>query len=40
MALIPAHTELLDVEGSGHDLKRSAGLHTRVLERLRALRGS
>ncbi|MGA3237505.1 MAG: alpha/beta fold hydrolase [Bryobacteraceae bacterium] len=40
MALIPAHTELLDVEGAGHDLKRCAGLHTRVLDRLRALRCS
>jgi predicted alpha/beta-hydrolase family hydrolase len=40
MALIPARTELLAVEGAGHDLKRSAGLGAQVLERLRALAGS
>jgi predicted alpha/beta-hydrolase family hydrolase len=40
MPLIPARTELLAVEGAGHDLKRSAGLGAQVLERLRALPGS
>jgi predicted alpha/beta-hydrolase family hydrolase len=39
MALIPARTDLLAVEGAGHDLKRSAGLGAQVLERLRALPG-
>jgi uncharacterized protein len=37
MALIPARTDLLAVEGAGHDLKRAAGLAAEVLERLRAL---
>ena len=37
MALIPARTDLLPVEGAGHDLKRAAGLASEVLERLRAL---
>jgi hypothetical protein len=37
MALIPARTALLPVEGSGHDLKRAAGLSAAILERLRAL---
>jgi uncharacterized protein len=40
MALIPARTELLAVEGAGHDLKRSADLSAQVLERFRALLGS
>lgn len=40
MALIPARTDLLVVEGAGHDLKRSADLTARVLERFRALPGS
>jgi predicted alpha/beta-hydrolase family hydrolase len=39
-ALIPARTELLAVEGAGHDLKKSADLAAQVLERLRTLLGS
>jgi uncharacterized protein len=39
MALIPARTQLLAVEGAGHDLKRSAALSAQILERLRALPG-
>jgi hypothetical protein len=37
MGLIPARTDLLAVEGAGHDLKRSAHLGAQILERLRAL---
>jgi hypothetical protein len=40
MALIPARTELLAVEGAGHDLKRSADLSGQVLERFHSLLGS
>ena len=36
-ALIPARTELLPVEGAGHDLKRAAGLSADLMERLHAL---
>jgi uncharacterized protein len=39
MALIPARTELLAVEGAGHDLKRAADLGAQVLERLCVLPG-
>ncbi|HKE29190.1 MAG TPA: alpha/beta fold hydrolase [Bryobacteraceae bacterium] len=39
MALIPAPTDLLPVEGAGHDLKRAAGLSADVLARLHALVG-
>jgi predicted alpha/beta-hydrolase family hydrolase len=37
MALIPARTDLLAVEGAGHDLTRAAGLATDMVERLEAL---
>lgn len=37
LALIPARTDLLPVEGAGHDLKRAAGLSAEILERLHAL---
>ncbi len=37
MALIPARTDLLVVEGAGHDLKRAAGMAAEILTRLRAL---
>jgi uncharacterized protein len=37
MTLIPAHTDLLIVEGAGHDLKRSGDFKAGVLERFRAL---
>ncbi len=37
MALIPARTDLLAVEGAGHDLKRAAELGPEILTRLRAL---
>jgi hypothetical protein len=40
LALIPARTDLLAVEGAGHDLRRPADLSGRVLERFRALVGS
>jgi len=36
-AAIPARTDLLVVEGAGHDLKRAAGLASEMLERLAAL---
>ena len=36
MALIPAHTDLLAVEGAGHDLKRAADLGNEIIERLEA----
>jgi predicted alpha/beta-hydrolase family hydrolase len=36
-ALIPARTDLLAVEGAGHDLKRAPDLATEILTRLRAL---
>jgi len=37
MPLIPARTELLVVEGAGHDLKRAAELGPEILDRLRML---
>ena len=37
LALIPAATDLLPVEGAGHDLKRAAGLSADILTRFRAL---
>ena len=37
MALIPARTDLLAVEGAGHDLKRAHNLASNVLARLHAL---
>lgn len=37
MGLIAARTDLVAVEGAGHDLKRAAGLAGEILERLRAL---
>jgi uncharacterized protein len=38
MSLIPAHTDLLPVEGAGHDLRRAADLVSDILSRLYALR--
>ncbi|HEY2011976.1 MAG TPA: alpha/beta family hydrolase [Bryobacteraceae bacterium] len=37
VALIPARTDVLAVEGAGHDLRRSGGLSAEMLARLRAL---
>jgi uncharacterized protein len=37
VALIPARTELLAVQGAGHDLKKSTDLAAQILERLRTL---
>jgi predicted alpha/beta-hydrolase family hydrolase len=37
VALIPAPTDLLPVEGAGHDLKRAANLTAEILARLHAL---
>jgi uncharacterized protein len=37
MALIPAQTDLVPVEGAGHDLSRAAGLALELMERLEAL---
>jgi predicted alpha/beta-hydrolase family hydrolase len=37
MSLIPARTDLLAVEGAGHDLARAAGLAVDVIERLQLL---
>ena len=37
LALIPARTDLLPVEGGAHDLKRAAGLAAEMLTRLYAL---
>jgi uncharacterized protein len=37
MALIPARTALVLVEGSGHDLKRAPGMSGEILERFHAL---
>ena len=37
IAQIPARTDLLLVEGAGHDLKRAAGLSGEIRERLLAL---
>lgn len=37
IAEIPARTDLLPVEGAGHDLTRAAGLSATILERLHAL---
>jgi predicted alpha/beta-hydrolase family hydrolase len=39
MALIPARTDLLPVEGAGHDLKRATGLSSELLARWHALIG-
>jgi uncharacterized protein len=39
MALIPAPTDLLPVEGSGHDLKRAPDLSSDMLARFHALVG-
>ena len=36
MAMIPARTDLLPVEGAGHDLKRAADLANEIIERLEA----
>ena len=36
MALIPARTDLLAVEGAGHDLARAAGLANEMIARLQA----
>jgi hypothetical protein len=37
ITLIPAPTELLPVEGAGHDLKRAASLSAEILTRFHAL---
>ena len=37
MALIPARTDLVAVEGAGHDLKRAPGLAVEIVERFRAI---
>jgi len=37
--LIPARTDLLAIEGAGHDLARAAGLSVELIERLAALAG-
>lgn len=37
LALIPARTDLLLVEGAGHDLKRAPSLSSEILERFHAL---
>ena len=37
MALIPARTDLLAVEGAGHDLKRAVDMTPDILARLHAL---
>lgn len=37
LATIPAHTDLLFVEGAGHDLDRAAGLSADILTRVHAL---
>ena len=37
MGLIPARTDLLPVEGAGHDLSRAAGLAKDMIDRLEAL---
>ncbi|HYW41787.1 MAG TPA: alpha/beta family hydrolase [Bryobacteraceae bacterium] len=37
LELIPARTDLLAVEGTGHDLKRAADLSAEIVTRLRAL---
>ena len=39
MALIPARTDLMAVEGAGHDLGRAAGLAAEMIARLEALAG-
>jgi hypothetical protein len=39
MALIPAATDLLPVEGAAHDLARAADLTIDIIERLQALTG-
>ncbi len=39
LALIAARTELMTVEGAGHDLKRGAGVGGEIAERLRAIAG-
>ncbi len=38
-ALIPARTEVMPVEGTGHDLKRAAGRVEEILARFRAIAG-
>jgi uncharacterized protein len=40
LLLIPARTELLPVEGAGHDLKRATGLGSQLLDRFRGLLAS
>ena len=40
MALIPAPTDLLEVEGAGHDLKRAADLAPEILTRFRDVCGA
>ena len=40
MALIPARTDLLAVEGAGHDLKRAPDLAVDILARLDAIAGA
>jgi predicted alpha/beta-hydrolase family hydrolase len=37
LAMIPATTELMPVEGAGHDLKRAASLSVDILTRFHAL---
>ena len=37
IALIPARTDVLPVEGAAHDLKRAAGLAADLLSRLYAI---
>ena len=39
LALIPGRTDVLAVEGAGHDLKRASGLAGGILARLRAVAG-
>jgi predicted alpha/beta-hydrolase family hydrolase len=39
IALIPARTDLLAVEGAAHDLSRAAGLAMEITERLEAISG-
>ena len=37
MALIPSRTDLLPVEGAGHDLARAAGLANEMIARLESV---
>ncbi len=39
MALIPARTDLVPVEGAAHDLRRAPGLSLELIERLEAIGG-